>query len=153
MNDIDYPAEAKRIFHYINTQSVMTTSDERTQTFDLDNYRGMIQVLDDNGLTKLEQAMHEQSPRFNFKFDPWMGGAGVNLVATDIERQQAYDKLPKPYTMRDVIEAIEKAGIYTDLKYHVDLDRRITADEYHAKTDLYIKVMSKVLDDEFDDHN
>lgn len=67
-----------------------------------------------------------------------------------------YDKLPKTKTYRDLLaEAYNKYGLKTDFGFHIDLDRKITDQEYSSQLRIYEAIdqefREKIDEDDSDD--
>lgn len=73
-----------------------------------------------------------------------------DLVITSRKLKATYDAIPKTKTMRDVLEkAYKDFGITSDIGFHVDLDERITDEEYENQVKL-LSVMPSTFQDIFD---
>lgn len=109
------------------------------ETFCLDNYQKE-DVLD---------AIHELNtfyPAYHFDYRESHCGCTHDLVVTNIERKEAYDRIPKTRTYRELYAEVEKEfGITSSSMFH-HADDHLTEEEYQRSLAFY-----RSLDDDFFD--
>jgi len=119
-----------------------------SKTIPIDNWNVKRSEL----LTALKEINFEQSELI---FE--LGGDDFrpDLIITSQRLKAAYDAIPKTKTMRDVLKTVfNETGITTDIEFHIDLDKKITDEEFNNQVEAY-RMMSQISfeDLEEDDSN
>lgn len=77
-----------------------------------------------------------------------------DLIITSKKLKAAYDAIPKTKTMRDVLKKVsEDFGITSDIGFHVDLDKKITDEEFNNQVEAYKLISDISFDDLEEDDN
>lgn len=111
--------------------------------------KGIYEIFSLNNYAKEEvmDAIHELNtlyPAYRFEYREPSNGCFHDLVVTNLERKQAYDRIPKPRTYGELEAEVEKEfGITSSSMFHQSNDR-MTEKEYQDSLAFY-----RSLDDEF----
>jgi hypothetical protein len=122
---------------------------KHTETIALDNWDCFVGHESEFQRTLLE--INEDQTAFVFKFNGDMFRPDLNITSTRLKR--AYDSLPKTKTKRDLLkEVYDRYGVETDLGFHIDLDEKMTDEEYNEHLKDY-SVMGEIFKDVFDNED
>ncbi len=118
-----------------------------SKTIAIDNWR--IAYENRREFVKALNELNEVQDQFTFEFSG--DEFRPDLIITSRKLKATYDAIPKTKTMRDVLEKVYKDfGITTDIGFHVDLDEKITDEEYESQLKLY-SAMSGIFQDKFEE--
>jgi len=118
---------------------------KHTETIALDNWECF--VGHESEFKKILSEINEDQTAFIFKFNGDIFRPDLNITSSRLKR--AYDSLPKTKTNRDLLKEIyDKYGVETDLGFHIDLDEKMTDEEYNDNLKAY-SVMGQIFEDVF----
>jgi len=111
-----------------------------SKTIAIDNWR--IAYENRREFVKALNAINEAQDQFTFEFSG--DEFRPDLVITSRKLKATYDAIPKTKTMRDVLEKVnEDFGITSDIGFHIDLDKKITDEEFNNQVEMY-RMMSQI---------
>lgn len=118
-----------------------------SKTIAIDSWR--IAYENRREFVKALNEINEAQDQFTFEFSG--DEFRPDLVITSRKLKAIYDAIPKTKTMRDVLKIVfDETGITTDIGFHVDLDEKITNEEYENQLKLY-SAMSGIFQNKFDE--
>lgn len=118
---------------------------KHTETISLDNWDCF--VGHESEFQETLSEINEDQTAFVFKFNGDIFRPDLNITSTRLKR--AYDSLPKTKTKRDLLkEVYDRYGVETDLGFHIDLDEKLTDEEYNENLKAY-SVLNQIFEDVF----
>lgn len=126
--------ELLKEFHVLEK---MAQSERIAESFCLDDY---IQEEVMEAIQELNTLYSE----YSFEHQDVYGGASHDLIVTNIERKEAYDRIPKTRTYGELFYTLEtEFQIKTSAKFHHNPNEGMTEKEYQEKLSLYRAICFK----------
>lgn len=112
-----------------------------SKTIAIDSWR--IAYENRREFVKALNELNEVQDQFTFEFSG--DEFRPDLVITSRKLKATYDAIPKTKTMRNVLEKVnEDFGITSDVGLHIDLDKKITDEEFNNQVEMY-RLMNKTM--------
>ena len=120
-----------------------------SKTVAIDNWR--IAYENRREFVKALNELNEAQDQFTFEFSG--DEFRPDLIITSRKLKATYDAIPKTKTMRDALKTVfDETGMTTDIGFHVDLDKKITDEEFKNQVEMY-RMMNQISFKDLEEDN